>query len=165
MAIKSLRIKSDSMLIVNQIKGEYAAKDSKMTTYLGIVNKMLCYFKNMEIEQVPRDQNMEGDALAKLRSCFKSKDMTTEVPLVHLMTPAVEWPDIKTIASVSKMKDETSWQQPIINWLKDYVFHVGKKHAQGFKMNASQLILIDNNLFKKFVEKPYLRCLDKDVAL
>ena len=43
-----IKVRSDSQLVVNHIKGEYAAKDEKMAAYLGKVREMikeLAYFE------------------------------------------------------------------------------------------------------------------------
>lgn len=52
MAVGADRIKaqSDSQLVVNQIKGEYPAKDVKMTAYLSKVKEMLKDFAYIEIQ-------------------------------------------------------------------------------------------------------------------
>ncbi|XP_056695633.1 uncharacterized protein [Spinacia oleracea] len=48
-----LNIFSDSQLIVNQINGDYKAKDLKMTLYLEKAKKLTSKFKPFSIKQVP----------------------------------------------------------------------------------------------------------------
>lgn len=57
---------SDSQLVVNQIKGEYATKDKKMTAYLGKVKEMFKDFAYFKIQQLSRCANRQVDALANL---------------------------------------------------------------------------------------------------
>jgi ribonuclease HI len=87
--VKIVKIKSDSLLMVNQINGTYAAKDSKMVAYLGLVQSLLSKFDSFFIEQVPRDQNTQADALARLGSNFDALTLT-KVPIVHLLEPAIK---------------------------------------------------------------------------
>ena len=53
----TLHVKSDSLLVINQMNEEFATKDSKMVAYLKIAKTKSEYFKTFSIEQVPRDQN------------------------------------------------------------------------------------------------------------
>ena len=64
---KILHVKSDSLLVVKQMNGEFQAKDSKMMAYLELAKEKLRQFQKFTIEQIPRDQNTEVDALANLR--------------------------------------------------------------------------------------------------
>lgn len=41
---------SDSQHIVSQIRGEYLARDNRITTYLGTVQKAICRFDSLELE-------------------------------------------------------------------------------------------------------------------
>ena len=61
-----LNVSSDSLLVVNQIKGEFAAKDAKMTSYLDLAKKKSKEFQEFSVQQVPRNQNTQADALANL---------------------------------------------------------------------------------------------------
>lgn len=44
-----LKVMSNSQLIVNQISGDYTARDTKMTEYLELVNQLRSEFKKCEI--------------------------------------------------------------------------------------------------------------------
>ncbi|KAM6543788.1 hypothetical protein CsatB_008235 [Cannabis sativa] len=66
--VKNLVCYSDSQLIVNQVLGECQAKGIKMAKYLEKDRKNLEKFDYFKIEQIPREQNSNVDALAKLTS-------------------------------------------------------------------------------------------------
>ena len=83
----SLNVYSDSLLIVSQIKGNFAAKDSKMTAYLEIAKTKTKNFCPFTIQQIPGDLNGQADALGNLGSAL-SKSLFTTIPLVHLSQPA-----------------------------------------------------------------------------
>uniref|UniRef100_A0A2N9HJY0 RNA-directed DNA polymerase n=1 Tax=Fagus sylvatica TaxID=28930 RepID=A0A2N9HJY0_FAGSY len=68
MGIKALTIKSDSQLIVGQVKGEYEAKEDRMKKYLTAVKTLLTHFEKVELLQIPREDNVAADRLARLAS-------------------------------------------------------------------------------------------------
>uniref|UniRef100_A0A2N9EHL8 RNase H type-1 domain-containing protein n=1 Tax=Fagus sylvatica TaxID=28930 RepID=A0A2N9EHL8_FAGSY len=68
MGVKNLTIKSNSKLIVGQVRGEYEAKDDRMKKYLKVVQTLLPHFENVELLQIPREENVDADQLAKLAS-------------------------------------------------------------------------------------------------
>ncbi|XP_075507469.1 uncharacterized protein LOC142544292 [Primulina tabacum] len=57
---------SDSHLITQQIKGIYEVKDDRMLKYLKLIKAQAEFFVDWSIEQIPRDENGEADALAKM---------------------------------------------------------------------------------------------------
>ncbi|XP_075507529.1 uncharacterized protein LOC142544358 [Primulina tabacum] len=57
---------SDSQLITQQTKGFYEAKDDGMFKYLKLIQAQLEVFVDWNIEQIPRDENGEADALEKM---------------------------------------------------------------------------------------------------
>ena len=91
-----LHAKSDSLLIVNQMNGEFQAKDSKMTAYLKFAKEKSERFEKFSIEQIPRDQNTQADALANLRSAFNEPTIDC-IPMIHLTGPSIENEEIVQI--------------------------------------------------------------------
>ena len=61
-----LKVSSDSLLLANQIKGEFVVKDSKMASYLNIAREKSKRFHEFEIQEIPRSKNTQADALANL---------------------------------------------------------------------------------------------------
>ncbi|XP_074265474.1 uncharacterized protein LOC141587908 [Silene latifolia] len=68
--VKNPRVYSDSLLVVNHVNNEYVARDSKMIAYLKIATEQKSKFRTFKITQVPRDQNVEADAMATLGATF-----------------------------------------------------------------------------------------------
>ena len=68
MKVKKLVVKVDSMLVVEHIKGGYQAKGPKTTIYLRCVQGLLDQFEEVQVNKVPREFNVDADALAKLAS-------------------------------------------------------------------------------------------------
>ena len=57
-------LKSDSQLIIRQVRGEYEAKEARMQKYLKLTNQLVSAFNYVEFIQIPRDQNAEADEVA-----------------------------------------------------------------------------------------------------
>nr|XP_027075634.1 uncharacterized protein LOC113699462 [Coffea arabica]XP_027078730.1 uncharacterized protein LOC113702002 [Coffea arabica] len=65
---ESIRIYSDSQLIVNQVLGNYEIKKEPLKKYVAKVHELRIQFKLFVVEQVPRSRNKRADALSKLAS-------------------------------------------------------------------------------------------------
>ena len=59
---------SNSMLFVQQLKGEYDAKDEGMIQYLKVVRSLVSDFLYYNINKIPRAENTEADRLSKYAS-------------------------------------------------------------------------------------------------
>ncbi|XP_074283440.1 uncharacterized protein LOC141607988 [Silene latifolia] len=68
LGVQNLKVKTDSLLIANQFKGTYAAKDAKMISYLVYIKTLTAKFPSFDIDQIPRDLNTQANALASLGS-------------------------------------------------------------------------------------------------
>jgi len=66
MGAQSLLVKRDSLLVTEQVTGEYQAKDPQMASYLKYVMLLKEAFPAFELIHVPREQNARADLLAKL---------------------------------------------------------------------------------------------------
>ena len=62
--IKSLRIRSDSELLVNQMNGRYRVRSNDLKPLHERAAKLANQFEHFAIEHVPREENREADALA-----------------------------------------------------------------------------------------------------
>jgi ribonuclease HI len=63
-----LKVQSDSQLIVGHVNDEYEAKEDMMVKYLSLVRDIMARFNEVIIVQIPKEQNIEADVLAKLAS-------------------------------------------------------------------------------------------------
>ena len=57
-------LKSDSQLVIGQVRGDFEVKETRMQKYLKLVNQLVSTFLHTEFVQIPRDQNIEADKLA-----------------------------------------------------------------------------------------------------
>ncbi|KAL0281764.1 UNVERIFIED_CONTAM: Retrovirus-related Pol polyprotein from transposon opus [Sesamum radiatum] len=65
---KYLEACSDSQLVVNQVKGDFEAKEKRTAQYLDLIRTFCQTFKKFELKRIPRSDNEESDQLAKLAS-------------------------------------------------------------------------------------------------
>jgi len=63
--IRAISIKGDSLLVVNQVKGEWRAKNPEMNRLKFEVVNLLENFDWWELEHVNRNENKEADILSK----------------------------------------------------------------------------------------------------
>ena len=62
---ESILIIGDSQLIIGQVNGTCEAKEERMRKYLNRVVHLMKKFKEANFVQIPREENMEADTLAK----------------------------------------------------------------------------------------------------
>ncbi|XP_074271450.1 uncharacterized protein LOC141595386 [Silene latifolia] len=174
--VRNVRVYSDSLIVVNHVNNEYVARDPKMIAYLKIATERKSKFRTFKITQVPREQNMEADALATLGSTFQPAELSN-IPITHVLTPSIqEEPNqrpmkedvhvqcaqgTRTLVSAVGQQD-ADWRVPYLNWLRDGTLPKDRKEAQSFRIKASRYIMIDNILFRKSLAGPCLRCLSKE---
>ena len=63
---KSIKLFSDSRLVVGQVKGEFEAKDERMQGYLNQVKCPQLKFDSFDLLRVPRSSNAHANSLAML---------------------------------------------------------------------------------------------------
>ena len=56
--------------MVNQVQGDYLAKDVRMVAYMNEVKVMPMKIINFKIRQIPREENKKANTLANLASTF-----------------------------------------------------------------------------------------------
>ncbi|GKA61717.1 reverse transcriptase domain-containing protein [Tanacetum coccineum] len=93
MEITSLAIFIDSQLLVNQIKGTYAAKQPTIREYLQKTKEALKGFDSYTIKHIRRNQNKKADALSKL-ALMTFEHLTKEVLVEVLSKRLIEEKEI-----------------------------------------------------------------------
>ncbi|GFZ14418.1 hypothetical protein Acr_24g0006080 [Actinidia rufa] len=89
LGVESFDAFNDSQLVVNQVQGNYIAKDLLMVAYLDEVKAMSTKIKDFKICQIPREKNKKADALANLTLAFDFVS-NMSVPLEFLKNPSIE---------------------------------------------------------------------------
>jgi ribonuclease HI len=154
MGIKNLTVKSDSQLIVGQVKGEYEAKEDRMKKYLTVVKNLLTQFKKVELLQIPREENEAADRLARLASSGVEIDGFIEIQ----GRPSTEEETVNSITV------NTTWMLPIIRYLKEGTLPADRTEAHKLRIRASRFQLLGGILYKMGFSRPHLRCLSPEEA-
>ena len=81
----------DSQLIIGQVNGTCEVKEERMKKYLSKVKCLMKKFKEASFLQVPREENMEADALAKVASADRLVDELDEVQYM----PNIDLPKVQ----------------------------------------------------------------------
>jgi ribonuclease HI len=90
MGKKCVEVRSNSQVIIGHIKGEYETKGEKMKLYLSQVQEMQTFFKKFSIVKFSREQNKEGNLLARMGSTMlKDTDEKTDVLIQTLTQPTI----------------------------------------------------------------------------
>ena len=111
-------------------------------------------FKEANFVQVPREENVEVDTLAKEASATRAIDEFDEIQYV----PSID------LSEVQQVENRENWITPIVSYLKDGKLLEGKDKASKLKVRAARYVLMDEVLYKRGFSQPYLKCLALDEA-
>ncbi|XP_071925425.1 uncharacterized protein [Coffea arabica] len=142
MGITTIRVRSDSQLVVYQVRGEYEAKEEVMKKYLAKVQEAIKLFDLFEIERVPRSQNKRADALSKLASssfAHLSKEVLVEV---------VKQKSIGQI-HVLAIDSPATWMTPLVDFLNSGAFPVNKTEARRLQLRAARYAYAGGSLYRR----------------
>ncbi|XP_075498839.1 uncharacterized protein LOC142537168 [Primulina tabacum] len=146
-------IYSDSQLVTQQIKGTYEAKNEKMLKYLGLITTRASPFTDWGIEQIPREENVEADTLAKLAASM-SDISTREVLCFTQLVLSVD----EEVPSAR----ESSWMTPLI----EYIFHgklpEDRARATKIRKQAPRFVFLNYVLYRRSYQGPLLKCLSEN---
>ncbi|KAL5546806.1 hypothetical protein UlMin_006493 [Ulmus minor] len=155
---RHLLIYSDSQLIVNQVNSEYQAKGEKMASYLEKAKELLGQFDIVTITQIPRNENTNADALARLATGLEDSLLKT-VPLEILDEPSID-----KHQQVDAISDKPTWMDPIIAYLRDGTLPQDKFEARRLRYRSARYFLDKDKLRKRSFSSPSLTCLNEDQA-
>ena len=111
-------------------------------------------FKETNFVQIPREENMEADALVKEASTNQPMDEFDEVRYI----PSID------LSEVLQVQNEGNWMTPIISYLKDESLPEGKDEARRLRVWSVRYVLLNDVLYKRDFSQPYLRCLSPNEA-
>ncbi|XP_076920650.1 uncharacterized protein LOC143581850 [Bidens hawaiensis] len=114
-------------------------------------------FEMFDIVLVPREENIEADALTNLASALKIPD-DIKIPIVHILT--LETKENHEVMDTSNSDDNPiSWTHPITRYLQDNEIPQGE-NPRALRMKVTQCIILNDMLYRKSHVGPYLRCLE-----
>ena len=136
---RSILILGDSQLVIGQVNETYEAKEGRMKKYLEKVLLLVKKFKEANFVEIPKEENVEADVLAKEASATEPMDEFDEVQYV----PSIDLPKVQQI------EDRENWMTPIVSYLKDGKLPEGKDEARKLRVRAARYVLMDEVLYKR----------------
>ena len=112
-----------------------------MILYLKKVRELLKKFVQVQVRHVPRTENSQADALAKL-AAVSQEDLDRRVPIEHLMEPSVNVnkDEVLPIMTVS------SWMDPILDYLLNDTLLSDSKEASKLRARSARFVLLRGTL-------------------
>ena len=110
-----------------------------MKRYLKKVVRLVKKFKEADFVQIPREDNVEADTLAKEASVNEAINEFDEIQYM----PSIDLPEMLHI------EGEENWMTPIVSYLKDGKLPEGKDEARKLRVKSARYILMDEMLYKK----------------
>ena len=96
-------------MVIGQVNRTYEAKEERMKKYLNKVRRLIKKFSETHFVQVPREENMEANTLAKEASV---SELTDEFDEVQYML-SIDLPEVQQIGV------DENWMTPIVGYLKE----------------------------------------------
>ena len=127
-----------------------------MAFYLEKAKEAMNQFDTVTIIQVPRAENANANALARLATGLEERLLKT-VPIEVLETPSIDKPE-----QVGSIVIHPCWMDPIISFLFDRTLPEDKFKARRLRYRLSRYFLDKGKLYKKGFSSPSLLCLDED---
>ncbi|XP_070052560.1 uncharacterized protein [Nicotiana tomentosiformis] len=156
-----LLVIGDSDLLVHQVLGEWATKNTKILPYLHSVHELIKRFTKIEFKHVSRVQNEFADALAALSSMIQHPDKNfIDLVLIGIHKQTTYY------AHVKEESDGNPWFHDIKEYLAKGEYPKHSTHTQ-----KSTLRRLDNHffqsggiLYRRTPDFGLLRCVDAKEA-
>ncbi|KAL6273710.1 hypothetical protein ACE6H2_024402 [Prunus campanulata] len=136
---------------LRRIHGEHP----RMILYLDKVQELLKTFPTFTIQQVPRAENAHADALASLGSALDTQ-FRRSIPVEHLDQPSIEEAEQPNLMQID---EDSSWQDPIIDYLVNENLPKDKSEAKKIKQKAARYYMKGDMLVRRLYSGPHLTCI------
>ena len=150
---KSIKLFSDSRLVVGQVRGEFEAKDKRMQGYLSQVKCLQLKFDSFDLLHVPRNGNAHTDSLAMLATS-SAQDLSRVILVEDLYKPTKTR---RETAQIHQIRARSSWMDSIIQFLKEDILPEERIEADKVRRKTTRYWLSKNQkLYKRSFSGPYL---------
>ena len=132
MGEKSIKLFSNSRLIVGQVRGEFKVKDERMQGYLSQVKSMQSKFDSFDLQHVPRSGNAHADSLAMLAT-----SSAQDLPRVILVEDLYKPSRTEDTVQINQIRAGPSWMDSMIQFLKEDILLEEKVEADKIRRKAT----------------------------
>ena len=129
---KSIKLFSDSRLVVGQVRGEFEAKDERMQRYLNQIKCLQLKFNSFNLLYVPRSGNAHADSLAMLATS-SAQDLPRVILVEDLYKPLRTGETVQ----IDQIRAGPSWMDSIIQFLKEDILPKEKIEADKIQRKAT----------------------------
>ena len=126
-----------------------------MSAYLSKARDLLVQFSEYPMKLVPREQNSNADALAKLASA-KDADTLIIVSVEYLAEPSIDEQETMSIDIAD------TWMTLIIAYLEHRVLPSYRNEAKKMLRRVSRYLVMEGILYRRGYAMPLLRCVIPD---
>ena len=137
---KSVKVFSNSKLVVGQVKEEFEAKDERMQGYLSQVKCLQSKFDSFDLLHIPRNGNAHADSLAMLATS-SAQDLPRVILVEDLYKPTETR---RETAQIHQIRAGPSWMDSIIQFLKDDILLEERIEADKIRRKATGYWLSEN---------------------
>lgn len=108
--IHKVSVWGDSLLIIQQVKGEYQCKDPILAQYCGVTQNFSRTFEWIAFHHVYREENKGANYLAQIASGYKkSSDNEDCMEVIELLKPSSDHTEINHVNSDEGQPQEEDW--------------------------------------------------------
>ncbi|XP_057730043.1 uncharacterized protein LOC130945326 [Arachis stenosperma] len=155
--VQSLTAHCDSLLVVQQIRGEYQVKDPLLERYWLVAKDLISKFSTFIILHVHKEKNVRADILSKLATT-RADTQTSALSQLTLKKPSIE---LLSITSINHLHD---WRTLFLEYINTGTVPKDDLNPQNFRRKASLYTSIAGELYKRGISQPLLKCLNMDEA-
>ncbi|XP_075095110.1 uncharacterized protein LOC142173422 [Nicotiana tabacum] len=125
-----------------------------MKQYLNKVQVLLSWFKEWSIVHIPREENVEADALANLESSteMKGSDFGAVVQLLHSVLDADGYCEVNLTSLI------WDWRNEFIEYLRHGKLPEDPKASRALRIKVTHYYLIDGQLYRRSFQGSLDQC-------
>ena len=137
---KSVKVFSDSRLVVDQVKREFEAKDERMQGYLSQVKCLQSKFDSFDLLHIPINGNAHANSLAMLVTS-SAQDLPRVILVEDLYKPTETR---RETAQIHQIRAGSSWMDSIMQFLKEDTLPKERIEADKVQRKATRYWLSEN---------------------
>ena len=170
MKIQSLEVFGDSLLVIKQMRGEFAVKHENLIPYYEKAKGLLDQFQDIALNHIPRSKNGKADALAKLAASLtlpEERDIQITIGERHVLSQSmerVEEENTVNLITFLNNANENDWRQPVKDYIQKGVLPEDLKKRVDVRRRAARFVVCNDTLYKRSFDGILLRCLSKEEA-
>nr|XP_025703181.1 uncharacterized protein LOC112803948 [Arachis hypogaea] len=155
--VQSLTAHCDSLLVVQQIRGEFQVKDPLLERYWLMAKDLISKFNSFIVLHVNREKNFRADILSKL-AATRADTQTSTLSQLTLEKPSIE---PLSVTNITHLRD---WRTPFLEYINTGTIPKDELNPQNFRRRASLYTKVAGELYRRGFSQPLLKCLNEKEA-